>query len=322
MGKIATKAAPRKAKAKAPEAEPREDQPEGDILDSAVSLADVQERLNGLWYGPWGTGKTSAIATMANLGPMVMINAEAGLKRKPLQRLGINTDNIRVIPDPDAGQELTYSMLEDVFWALANRLVDDPDYVVGTAWDSVTEIHKKLLDQVVDHQYQKAQRGGKDRDQFFIDRADYGVMTEQMRLLMRRFRDLPCHFAVTALERREKDDDGAVLYQPAVTPALQNELGGWMDIVVHTETAEIGGVEEYRGQLRNIGKYQGKDRWSATPRKLVDPTFERILGYINDEITVADDPVMIEAKERRTAEAKAGSGKNSGEQDDVDDDAE
>ncbi len=166
-------------------------------------------------------------------------------------------------------------------------------------WDSVTDIHKKVLDQVVAAGAAKAEAKGKPREPFAIELQDYGVMSEQIGLLLRRFRDLPCHFGVTALERRDTDDDGKVVYRPAVTPALSGALQGWMDMVIVTSVADMSGEDEYRGLSRPVGKYRGKDRFGVLPRYLIDPTFDRVWSYIFEEMKVDDDPVMQAARKLR-----------------------
>lgn len=273
----------------------------------SISLADVTDPVNALYYGPGGTGKTTALAAMANLGRVLFINAESGIKARPLRNLGIKIENIELFPRP--GESLDFDVLEDRFWQIKSDLQDDPDSWAGTVWDSLSEIYKLLLDQIVEYQVEKSERTGKSRlrdadpgdliDRFFIDRSDYGVMTEQVRLLVRRFRDLPCHFGISALERREQDDDGMVVYQPAVNPALQNDVFGYMDIVLHTESGVVAGVEEYRGTARAHGKYRGKDRFGALPRMLVTPWFDRIVSYVEDELDVRSDPIMVDAQQRR-----------------------
>lgn len=264
-----------------------------------VGLEEVDETLNGLWYGEGGTGKTTAVAAMANQGRVLFINSEAGLKRRPLIEHGVSIENIQLFPKP--GERLTFELLEDMYWQLKGDLEDDPTSWAGTVWDSLTEIHKVLLEQIVEYQLKKAERAGKSRDRFFIDRADYGVMTEQIRLLLRRFRDLPCHFAVTALERRDQDDDGRVAYGPAVTPALQSDVIGYVDVVIRTFTDPDG----YWGLTRPQGKYRAKDRFGALPIEMVTPSFSRVLSYINDEIDEESDPAMQEANKRREEAAKA-----------------
>lgn len=265
-------------------------------------LEDTPEPINILYYGDGGTGKSTNIATAANEGKIWICNAESGIKARPLKAMGVSTENIEVFPGP--GEEITFDSLEKEWLRIREELNNDPGAYAATGWDSITEIYKTLLDSVVAKAVVRADRAGKERDPFFVDRADYGVMTEQVRSLVRKFRDLPCHFALTALSRREQDDDGAVIYQPAVTPALQNDLVGWVDIVCVTSVALVDGVEEYRGLFRPHSKFRGKDRLKALPKWLVDPTFERVQAYVDGELTVDTDPVMQEAKERAAAVAE------------------
>lgn len=261
-----------------------------------LPLSDVREPVNALFYGDGGTGKTTDALAMAHEGKVLAVNAESGIKARALAKLGIPVENIEIFPEP--GQELTFELLESEWKRVYEELNKDPNAYAGFVMDSITEVYKALLDNVVSSAVVRASRAGKDRDPFFIDRADYGIMTEQVRKLIRKFRDLPCHFAVTALSRREQDDDGSVVYQPAVTPALQNDLVGWMDLVCATSVVLVEGEEEHRGLFRPHAKFRGKDRLGAMPKWLVDPTFDRIVQYAGGDLSVDDDPVMQAAKER------------------------
>lgn len=261
-------------------------------------LEDLKEPINVLYCGEGGTGKTTAMAAMANLGTgkVLAINAESGVKAKALRQRGISTNNIEVFPS--GNEELTFDSLEKEWLRVREELHEDPDAYIGVFWDSATEIHKALLDSVVAKAVIRADRAGKERDRHFIALEDYGVMTEQVRNLMRKFRDLPCHFAVSALVKREQDDDGSVTYSPSITPKLAIDLVGWMDIVCVTSVALVGGDEEFRGLFRPHGKYRGKDRLGAMPKWLVDPTFDRIVQYVDEDIDIDSDAVMKAAKER------------------------
>ena len=260
------------------------------------ALTEAREPVNILYYGDGGTGKTTNLATMANQGKVLMINAEAGIKSRPLRERGIKVENIELFPGPD--EEITFRSLEAEWLRVREALAKDPDAYVGVVWDSVTEIYKALLDRVVGKAVEKAKRNGKDRDRFFIALEDYGVMTEQMRSLVRRYRDLPCHWGVAALAKRFQDDDGKATYLPAISPALVTELVGYVDLVCVTSVALVGEHEEFRGLFRPHGKYRGKDRLGALPKWLVDPTFDRVLGYAEGKLTLEQDAVMKAARKR------------------------
>jgi hypothetical protein len=335
--KAAKKTTAATKKAAAPAAPPKSDEfdpSETDLLGSAVSLEDATDYLSVLWYGKQGTGKTSHLASMVNVceGLVYIVNAEAGLKRKPLERLGIDTSRIRVLPDLATGQRLTFEFLEGLFWQAKDALEKNPGSIGGFGFDSVTEIHQVLLNNIVAEEVAKAERVGKDRDRFFKTQDNYGVMAAQFTEILRKFRDLPCHFAATALERRDVDQQtGKVVYRPAVTPALQTPMGGIPDLIGHTTVEEIEGVDQYIGMFRPSGVYDGKDRYGILPRHLVDPTFARVHGYAAEDLSIDEDPVMQEAiAHRRAASGKRrlkGGGADDGtgafgEDDDETDDAD
>lgn len=291
------------------------------LLDTAASLGEVREKLNTLYYGDGGTGKTTNLAFMANLGKTLLITAEGGIKRAPLKRRGVEVDNIKLIPDPSKYSRVSYQMLEDLFWELKEDLDADPNSWAGTGWDSITEIHKVLLDDVVTisvekdmAKFEKGQRA-EPRDEFFIDRGDYGTMTEQMRKLVRRYRDLPCHFGMTALTRTDREGDGAVVINPNVTPALRGDVIGYVDMVCYTDVQIVGGDEIYRGLFRPAGRFRGKDRFDVLPRRLVNPWFNRLLEYAEGELDSASDPIQRAAMERIKA-AKSNKAGGGSEEDD------
>jgi hypothetical protein len=280
---------------------------EMDLLGAAVSLDDVHDYVNIGWYGKGGSGKTTNLCSMVNIGPgpLFLINAEAGLKKRALERHGIDTSRIRVLPDPESGQRLTFEYMEEVYWQAKARLEKEPGSILGFGWDSVTEIHLMMLHNITEAAVAAAERIGVDRDRWFKDRSDYGDMADQVALLLRRFRDLPCHFGFTALERRDVDNDtGKVVYNPAVTPALQTPLGGIPDLIGHCYVEEEDdGTERYIGHFRPAGKYSGKDRYGVIPPRLVDPTFARIHGYVSGDIDPDEDPVMVEVATKRAKRA-------------------
>lgn len=262
-------------------------------------LTDEDPYINLCFYGMEGTGKTTDAAYMANLGRVLFIEAESGLKGKRLREIGVDIDNIVVWPNRAAGEAITFEGMEDLFWKLLGDLKTDPNSWVGTVWDSLTEIHKLLLDNITAEALSRANAAGKARDRFFIDRGDYGVMTEQVRLLIRRFRDLQCHFVVCALERRDVDNDGQVRYGPSITPRLMEDIPGFFDVLVHTEVVEVGGEQVYAGLTRQGTKYRAKDRWNATPRFMVEPTFQRVALYKDGELDYDTDPKQVEMRQRQ-----------------------
>lgn len=269
------------------------------------TLSTENEKINVCYYGPEGTGKTTDLAYMAHLGRVLYVNAEGGLIARRLKRLGVPIENIQVWPAPDSGETVSFQGLEDLFWHLKGDLLADPDSWAGVCWDSATEITAALLEDIVTAQVAKAERAGKDRDRFFTDISDYGTMATQVRQLLRKYRDLPCHFGMTALERRDTDDDGQVSYGPAVIPSLMSDIAGYMGIMIHTEVKEIDGEQVYTGRTATGTKYRAKDRFGLLPKNMATPTFDRVLSYMNETLTVEEDPEQAEIRARIAAAREA-----------------
>lgn len=254
------------------------------------TLDDAEEFVNALYFGDPGSGKTTAAAHMAKLGKIVVIDAEAGLKKQPMRRLGIPTDNILRY------SVVNYADLDKLYWQMKAKLDEEPGFFAGVIFDSMTEICKKLIESLVKERHDKAVKlanaagyGVKD-DEFSVERDEYGRMTEMVRRVSRRFRDLECHTAFVCLAKRDvdKEGDGGIVYRPALTPAFASDLAGYVDVVLYTEQGESDDPDDrsrFTGVTRPIGKFRGKDRYGATPPVFPNPTFDRLVEYVR-----SDDP--------------------------------
>lgn len=259
------------------------------------SLDDMDEFVNVLYFGDPGSGKTTSAMHMAKLGHIIVVDAEAGIKKRPLRNLDVPTSHIHPY------KVESYEDLDNLYWETKNQLEQDPGSVAGVVFDSMTEIQKKLIESIVGARHAKAvrlaERSGSSvaDDEFFVDRDEYGKMTEMVRRISRRFRDLPCHTAFVCLAKREVDNDG-VFYRPALTPAFQGDLMGYVDIAAYTDIGdgEEGDRSRYVGLTRPTGKFRGKDRYGATPPVMPNPTFDRIVQYVEDEdgVFADSDPDM------------------------------
>jgi hypothetical protein len=264
------------------------------------TLADATDYVRALYYGPYGSGKTTNAARMARLGRVACINIEGGLKKVPLTRLGVPIENIEVV---DAK---TYDELDNLFWQMKSDLDDDPTSWVGVVLDSGSELVARFLNDVRKTEYakvvKKAERRGEEATQspFFTDRAYYGEVTGMVSTLVREFLDLPCHFAITALPRRDEDDDGRITYGPAVNPALQDVFTGLVDVVGYCEAAD--GV--YTARFMPTRTKQAKDRFGVLPHVMQNAYFDQVAGIITGDVTYSpapadDDNGEVSAPRRR-----------------------
>lgn len=291
------KAAPKKAAAKKAVVEPAPELDESVTDDWFAPLDDVIDFTNTLLYGREGSGKTSDAARLANAfshlpasqGKVLVINAEGGLKLRPLKNRGVDTSRIVVWPNPKKHERVTHQALDRLHRRIKADLEADPDSWGGVVFDSATEIHTAILDSVQQKRVKTIQNRGQDVDPDFVDIADYGTMSKLFRDILRKFRDLPCHFVVTALERRDVDKDtGKPQYGPAVTPGLQADLLGYVDFVLMCKAEDEDGP--FRALTRANSRYRAKDRFDVLPKVLVEPYLDRVIAYANGELTPESDP--------------------------------
>lgn len=298
MPRKPTAAMPKQGKAKSTADEPATDNDQPTLQEAQddanwfVSLDDSTENTNTLLYGREGSGKTTALARLANLsrpGKVLVMNAEGGLKKQALIKRGVDVSRVAVWPDPAKGQVLTFKGLDQVYRRLKADLMADPGSWVGVGMDSATEVHQALLNEAQGKRVLAVQNKGADVDEHFVDISDYGTMSKMFRDLLRKFRDLPCHFVVTALERRDVDKDtGKPQYGPAVTPGLQSDLMGYVDWVLMMKAADEDGP--FRALTRANSRYRAKDRYDVLPKVIAEPMMDRLIGYLAGEITEDEDP--------------------------------
>jgi hypothetical protein len=250
-----------------------------------VGLDEANEWAKVVYYGDPSTGKTTALAGMAHLGKVLFVDAESGLKKTALRRVGIPTENI---------ERTTVRGFEDMqalIWELRDAFDKDPGHLIGVCVDSFSELEQVILTQVTQDKVDKASRRGVARDPFDNDES-WQENSAKMRRILRDLRDLPCHVGFAALSRRDMDEEGVVFYRPANTPQVSNLLVASCDISIAMQpvwTQERGG-DVHWGITKRSGKWYGKDRFGILPLRFPYPSFDRIAGYLAGELTAKTDP--------------------------------
>lgn len=284
-------------------------------------LSNQRMQVSVLLWGREGTGKTTDALKLTEVGPgrVVLINAEAGAKKEALVRHGIDVSRIDVWPSEEQGPGwITYEHLEaEVIDPLRAALEKDPDAYVGVIIDSFTEVARRVLERVSAEAMEKAIRLGKNRDRWQVDLADHGIAASQMRSLLRRFRDLPCHLVITALERRDQDNDGGgVTYGPAMGPSVATDTMGLVDLVGFTAVETVGGEEFRTATFTPTLTRRAKDRYGLLPITMVDPFIDRIINYVSGDLSRDNDPARkrlldaVSAAASSTPTAETGSKAN------------
>lgn len=254
--------------------------------DLFAPLEEQAEYTRALYYGREGTGKTTAALRATDGGLVYLVSAEGGTKRDPLRKLGVDLSRIRVFR-PEEGELIAVRDLENVHSHVLSKLQEQPGSIHAVVIDSLTEVQQQLLEQVV---HKRVTKSLVEVDPDFIDRSDYGTTNNQLQKLMRRFRDLPCHLIVTALERdKEKEDEVG----PALSPGLATAVLGYMDVVLRFGSAD----GSYRARAKGTKRIRAKDRFGALPEVIAEPSFPRIESFLTGEITDEDDQLQMEMRE-------------------------
>lgn len=288
--------------------EPAKPEPHASL---GATLGDMTTFVTCLEWGPEGTGKTTSALRMTQIPEAIeknlrvmLIDAEGGAKVQALRQRGVDVSRVEVWPRPEDGGPgaLSFEGLFD----LAEELAKRHEEFIGWVWDSGGEITKRLLDQVTADAREKDERLGKARGRFQVNLEDHGVASSMLRELLRKYRDLPMHGVITALERRDTDNDtGRVRYGPAMSPAMANDTAGLVDVVMFMEIEEVNGESVRTGKTTPTRIRRAKDRFGVLPAKMPDPYMDRIVAYVNGDLTRDNDPVRARIKELAQAAAAA-----------------
>lgn len=257
--------------------------------DLFATLDEVPVHVNGLWWGAEGSTKTTSIASAANFGQMMMVSSEGGLIKATLQRRGVKTENLRIYPRP--GEDVTIEGLQAVYKRLATDLDRDPTSWFAVGVDSATDITEKLLEASSDERMAKLAKRNVASDPWFTDISDYGTVGKKMRWFLRRLRDLPCHTLITALSKRDVDEDtGEVTYGPAANEGVQRLLLSYPDLSLACKAPDE--TRPARALTKEGGRYRCKDRFDLLPKTMVEPTFDRVWRYLQGDLLESTDPLQ------------------------------
>lgn len=259
------------------------------------------------YYGEPGAGKTNHAAHMAKMGRTPFFMAEPGLKARATKDRGIPLDNVL------DKRNVTCEMLMEYFWQIKSRLDTEPGYYAGAVLDTLTNLVSKEVAGIRKREYDKAvaaaeaageEYEGPTRNKTGGTWDVYGEVTGLVREVIEAYTDLPMHLAFTAHVRRDEDeDDGSVGYGPAANPAVQQDTIAYFDMVLRCERK--GKFFIAHTVPSDDGKYMAKDRLGALPTPIMNlPTMDRIVGYVNGDITEKNDPVQKEWVDYITAKEK------------------
>ena len=231
-----------------------------------VKPSVVMKHLKILVYGSPGAGKTVFAATAnddKHTSPALLIDLEGGT-------LSIADKDIDVVRITE------FKQFNEVYEYLRNG-----SQYKTVIIDSLTEVQKLNMYEIL--QQAVATNPARDPDMPRID--EWGKSVEQMRKLVRYFRDLPMHVIMTALAQEVRDErDGSITVKPALPGRLSDEVSGFLDIVSYLGVLEKS-VGEERKVVRQMltqstGKFIAKDRSGKLDQFVEEPTVTKLLDRI------------------------------------------
>ncbi|MCA1799956.1 MAG: ATP-binding protein [Actinobacteria bacterium] len=264
-----------------------------------------QRWFKGLFYGNYGTGKTTLASTAQDVPEMrdvLFIDAEAG-DTSLSHRDDIDTITIanygqfaRVFEflrlhckARDEGDLATLGKLEAHFKGLDAPVPPKEVRKYNTVViDSITEVQKYCMYQLLGVNVGEYELDAEPTQAQF---AEWGKSAEMIRLLVRSFRNLPMHVIIVAAENTVEDETKKQIKSPALPGKLSKEIQGFLDVVgylVASRADAEGGIKR-RVWLEPGKTFDAKSRLQWLKVAYIDdPTMAMIMGH--EEIVEAEVP--------------------------------
>ena len=269
------------------------------------------QRLNMIVYGAYGNGKTTLMASAADVDEMadvLMIDIESGklsIKDNPRIKRKDRIDTVRVtnfkqmahivdqflrahIKARDANDNAKLIELEAKFRNVDPKTIKTPRRYQTVIVDSLTELDKLVTYELLGFSTEaKLTDLLSDNDMEVAEFKEYKQNNQMMQLIVRAFRDLDMNSLFVVQEKYEQDELKRMLYSPALTGKLGKQVQGMVDIVGYlmVGTPKEGEKEAPRRlMLQPTNRFDAKSRMSNFKDPFIDqPTMTDVWEAVNGE---------------------------------------
>lgn len=234
------------------------------------------EWLNMLVYGKPGEGKTvlaGSATEVEDMSPVLFIDCEGGTVA--LKNTYPKAHRIRVTQTLDGKNLLVdWKMIEAIYQELRRGKHDYQTVVI----DSLSELQRISMEIVMKQMLSGPSGAGRDPD--IASQREWGKVQEQLRRVVRQFRDLPMH-TIFITHVATRGDDGIERY-PSLPGKLANEVAGFVDLVLFLYTKQVQNKETKKSEIKRAiscaasPTLVAKDRTGILPPIMEDPTMAKI----------------------------------------------
>jgi phage nucleotide-binding protein len=246
-------------------------------IDKAVELretlqvkppSEVIMHLNALVYGEAGVGKTYLGGTAdddARMSPVLIVDVEGGLATLR-ERKSIDVVTVR-----------SMKQIEELYNKLYHSIDNNRIYYKTVVIDSLTELADLDMRVVMKDAYQR------NPDKVDVDvpsPREWGKVRNHIRLIVRAFRDLPCHVLYTSHVGILAEEGQPTKYFPGFAGKLGREIPGFMDVVGYMYSDNKEGVINRYMQVQGTRRVVAKDRTDSLGDVIENPSLPMIWDMV------------------------------------------
>lgn len=253
--------------------------------------------LNGIFIGEPGAGKTYLYGTITDWPeeflPALLVDLDGG------------TDTLRFKTQIQRTKPIrSLAQLQALYDEISADCSKTGGYYKSICLDNISELQKMDMNEVM----LEAKRTANNPDNVDIhvpSPREWGKNNERMRIIIRAFRDLPCHTICMAHSQEREDKTTKVdRIWPGMPGQMRHEILGFFSVGGYISIYEDGGEVKRQIQFKKTRKVQARDRFQVLPDVMMDnPTLPQIWKIIKDSgATIKQpDPLAIPTAQPATA---------------------
>lgn len=257
-----------------------------DVNVGPTIFSPPEDPIKMLIHSPPGHGKTTLIGSAVGdrrVSPLILLEFEGGTRsiRSKVRKISID-DLGHVPPELDKVHSLAIRNWSD-FDAAYDFLANYEHGYMSVGLDSLSEMNYLNMNTSL----VTALKEDRKHDVDILEQRDYLRSSNQMRKLVRAFRDLPMHVFITAHSQQLQDPRTKEMkLYPSLTGKLAFEIPGLMEIVGYLAIVEFDdGAMTRRLFVQPTGRLEVKDRTEGGKlgEYVDDPTLPKLMDLIEGE---------------------------------------